>query len=370
MKILHIVGTRSQIIKAGIVSHAAGGFADVTQVLAHTGQHYDRNMSGCFFDELHITPPRYNLRAASGSRAAHADRMQEALESVLRDERPDWVLLYGDSNSALFGVQAAVSQFIPSAHVEAGLRSFNRHMPEEINRLLTDQVADLLFAPTRTALANLSREGIPADRVAHVGDVLYDAVQFYGKRAETESTLLERLALSPRGYVMATAHRVANTDDPQRLQAIFDGLTVVARELPVVVPLHPRTRNALTQLCLLDNYRRQLTIIEPLGYLDLLHLEKHARVIATDSGGIQKEAFFHRVPCVTLRDETEWPELVELGWSLLVSPQSADAVAEGIRGAFNMRGADGDHLYGQGDAARRIIETLRTRLLTGYPTLP
>ncbi|HEY3416519.1 MAG TPA: UDP-N-acetylglucosamine 2-epimerase (non-hydrolyzing), partial [Armatimonadota bacterium] len=286
----------------------------------------------------------------------------EALEGVLLGERPDWVLLYGDSNSALAGVLASVKLFFRTAHVEAGLRSYNRRMPEEINRLLTDQVADLLFAPTRTALANLSREGIPAERVAHVGDVLYDAVQHYGKKAETESTLLAQLALSPGNYVLATAHRAANTDDPHRLQAIFAGLAAVARECPVVVPLHPRTRKALVHLHLLDDYARQLILIEPLGYLDLLHLEKNARVIATDSGGIQKEAFFHRVPCITLRDETEWPELVELGWSRLISPQSAEIVAEGIRGAFHMRGADGNHLYGQGNAAPRIIETLLERL--------
>lgn len=325
--VLTIVGARPQFIKAAVVSRALRAQPGVREVLVHTGQHYDDNMSRVFFEELEIPEPDYHLGIGGGTHGQNTGRMLEALEEVLLQERPDWVLVYGDTDSTLAGALAAAKLHIPVAHVEAGLRSFNRRMPEEINRVLTDHVSDLLFAPTEVAVRNLLREGIPSEKIHLVGDVMYDAALYYGEKAERESQVLRRLGLVPKGYVLATLHRAENTDDPERLRVVLQALAQVNKEVPVVLPVHPRTRKRAEAFGL-DHLLGEVLAIEPVGYLDMVMLEKNARVIATDSGGVQKEAFFHRVPCVTLREETEWVELVELGWNRLCPPRDPASIVD------------------------------------------
>lgn len=295
--------------------------------------------------------PDYHLGIGGGTHGQNTGRMIEAIERVLLEERPDWVLVYGDTDSTLAGAIAAVKLHIPVAHVEAGLRSFNRRMPEEINRVLTDHASDLLFAPTEVAVQNLRREGIREERIRLVGDVMYDAAVFYGDKAERESRILEQLGLEPQGYILATVHRAENTDDPRRLKAILETLAEVHKELPVVFPVHPRTRKAALQLGL-GHPLKSVRSIEPVGYLDMLRLERNARLIVTDSGGVQKEAFFYRVPCVTLREETEW---VELGWNRLVPPTELDS-SYLLAPRFGRRVPD--DLYGGGLASRQIANGL------------
>jgi len=352
MKILTIIGARPQFIKAATVSRAFA-MMGVNEVLLHTGQHFDTNMSDVFFDELEIPRPAYHLGIGGGSHGQNTGRMIEAIERVLLDEKSDWVLVYGDTDSTLAGALAAVKLHIPVAHVEAGLRSFNRLMPEEINRVLTDHAASLLFAPTETAVRHLAAEGIGGDIVLHVGDVMYDAALFYGAKADVTSDVLTRLGLAPQGYVLATIHRAENTDDKQRLAAIFEGIAMSGQH--VVLPLHPRTRArmALHGLEMPTN----VLAINPVGYLDMVMLEKHAALIATDSGGVQKEAFFYRVPCVTLRDETEWVELVEAGWNRLVPPRDKFAVSEALAATACSSGKTVEP-YGAGDAALKVAHSL------------
>jgi UDP-GlcNAc3NAcA epimerase len=352
-----IIGARPQFIKAATVSRQLK-FTSLTQeVLVHTGQHYDDNMSEIFFRELEIPRPEYNLGIGSGSHGAQTGRMLEAIEEVLLKIAPDVVLVYGDTNSTLAGALAAVKLHIPLAHVEAGLRSYDRNMPEEINRVLTDHAADVLFAPTLAAAENLSREGLAANRIRLVGDVMYDAALYYGARAERESRILEKLRLAPNEYLLATIHRAENADSSPRLRAIFEGLLMLTKAMPVVVPLHPRTRAALQREGLLSQVSQWTSLIEPVGYLDMAMLEKHAKLIATDSGGVQREAFFYRVPCATLRNETEWIELVNSGWNRIVPPLSAAKVYEDIRGALGQCGSSASP-YGDGHAARKITDLL------------
>ncbi|MCC5664236.1 UDP-N-acetylglucosamine 2-epimerase (non-hydrolyzing) [Nostoc sp. CHAB 5784] len=360
MKILTIVGARPQFIKAAAISRSLNSHLEIQEVLVHTGQHYDENMSDVFFQELEIATPNYHLGIGSYTHGAQTGRMLEAIEQVLLQESPDWVLVYGDTNSTLAGAIAAVKLHISVAHVEAGLRSFNRRMPEEINRVLTDHTADLLFAPTAAAVANLNQEGISQQKIHLVGDVMYDAALDYGVKAEQKSSILEHLGLSSQKYLLATIHRAENTDNPARLRAIFMGLTAVTQNIPVVLPLHPRTRAALLREGLLEDVGKSLQLIEPVGYLDMVMLEKNARLIATDSGGVQKEAFFYRVPCITLREETEWVELVELGWNRLVPPLDAPTVANGILDGFVSFSSSEvpDGLYGGGLAASKIVHLL------------
>lgn len=357
--VVSIVGARPQFIKAAMVSRALRGTGQVREVLVHTGQHYDDNMSRIFFEELEIPDPDYNLGVGSASHGAQTGRMLEAIEQVLLKERPDWVLVYGDTNSTLAGALAAVKLHIPVAHVEAGLRSFNRRMPEEINRVLTDHASDLLFAPTVTAVENLKLEGIPQHRIRLVGDVMYDAALFYRERAERESHILQQLGLRPKGYVLATVHRAENTDDQARLRTILEALARVAGKVPVVLPIHPRTRSAVIHDWHLNQALRTVRVIDPVGYLDMLCLESNALVIATDSGGVQKEAFFFRVPCVTLRQETEWVELLELGWNRLVPDVEVNTIETAILSAIDGYGSDGSP-YGDGHAANEICRSLLT----------
>jgi UDP-GlcNAc3NAcA epimerase len=360
MKVVSVVGARPQFIKAAVVSRALRE-AGLLEVLVHTGQHYDPGLSEVFFRELDIPSPDYHLGIGGGTHGENTGRMIEAIERVLLEERPDWVLVYGDTDSTLARAIAAVKLHIPVAHVEAGLRSFNRRMPEEINRVLTDHASDILFAPTETAVKNLRREGIPEERVHLVGDVMYDAALLYGEKAERHSDVLTRLGLSPKGYVLATIHRADNTDSPERLRVILEALAEVNRWVPVVFPVHPRTRerikrfgldSALEVLVMTD-----LVMTDLVGYLDMIKLEKNAQLIVTDSGGVQKEAFFYRVPCVTLREEAEWVELVSAGWNTLCPPLDKAQVTQTILESLGRVGVD-LFAYGDGRAGSIIADVL------------
>ncbi len=356
MKVLSIVGARPQFIKAAAVSRVLRQRPRVQEVLLHTGQHYDTNMSDVFFQELNIPAPDYHLGIGGGTHGQNTGRMLEAIERVLLQERPDWVLVYGDTDSTIAGALAAVKIHIPVAHVEAGLRSFNRRMPEEINRILTDHIADLLFAPTKTAVQHLQNEGVPQERIQLVGDVMCDAARYYAQKAQTQSKILASLNLQPQTYLLATVHRAENTDDANRLLAIMRALNDVGQQRPVVLPLHPRTRQALKRLNTSPEHFPNVHFIPPVGYLDMIQLERHAWRIATDSGGVQKEAYFFRVPCITLREETEWVELVQTGWNRIVAPTAHSQIFEALTAPFPP-GQDVP-LYGGGNASQRIVNIL------------
>ena len=358
IKIVTIVGARPQFIKAAAVSRALRPFADVREILVHTGQHYDDNMSEVFFRELDISEPQYHLGIGSGSHGLQTGRMLEAIEAVLIAERPHGVVVYGDTNSTLAGALAAAKLNLLNAHVEAGLRSFNRRMPEETNRVVADHVAELLFVPTVTAKRNLLSEGVSESAIYLVGDVMYDAALYYGSKAERESRILRRLALKPKTYVLATVHRAENTDDPTCLRILFDGLEQVSRDVPIILPLHPRTRQALEREGMLSRVARDMTLIDPVGYLDMVMLERNARLVVTDSGGVQKEAFFYQVPCVTLRGETEWVELIELGWNRLAPPVSATSITNAVSEALGKFPTLTANPYGDGHSAEKIAQTL------------
>lgn len=321
MKIITVVGARPQFIKAAPVSRELR--QRHTEVLIHTGQHYDDAMSAIFFRELEIPEPDVNLGVGSGPHGQQTGAMLARIEEILLVERPAWVLVYGDTNSTLAGALAAAKLHIPVAHVEAGLRSFNRRMPEEINRVLTDHISALLFCPTQTAVDNLAAEGI-TQGVHLVGDVMHEALLWAAERARTHSTILERLGVREKGYLLATVHRAENTDDPARLRAILDAFA--ALDEPIVFPIHPRTKARIETLGLKSKIAN-LKSIPPVGYLDMVQLEQSARMILTDSGGIQKEAYWLGVPCVTLRDETEWVETVETGWNVLAGAEKGRIVA-------------------------------------------
>lgn len=350
LRILTVVGARPQFIKAAAVSRAVAARPEIREVIVHTGQHYDSEMSDVFFEELDIPRPQYHLGIGGLSHGAMTGRMMEALEGVMLRENPHVVLVYGDTDSTLAGALAAVKLHIPVAHVEAGLRSFNRRMPEEINRVLTDHAADLLFTPTETAVRNLQKEGIPEERIHLTGDVMYDAALYYRYRARPPRWFAG-LGVDPGSYVLATVHRAENTDDPARLRGIFQGLGACNR--PVILPLHPRTRRRLGEFGL--PVPENIAVTDPVGYLEMIWLESHAAVIATDSGGIQKEAFFFQIPCVTLREETEWVETVEAGWNFLAGCNGA-LIAEAISalGPGHRSGS----LYGNGMAASSIVDIL------------
>jgi UDP-GlcNAc3NAcA epimerase len=362
IRIATVVGARPQFIKAASVSRAvkafneAGGPVQVDERILHTGQHYDEGMSQVFFDELHIPRPEVNLEVGSGSHGQQTGAMLERLERVFREMQPDWVLTYGDTNSTLAGALAAVKLHIPVAHVEAGLRSFNRRMPEEINRVVADHVSTILFCPTPVAVRNLTTEGITRG-VHQVGDVMYDSVLFNLGLAQRSSRVLERLGLEPKSFYLATVHRPENTDVPERLRGILTAFQGINR--PIVLPLHPRTQKTLGAG--LAEVAANVRIIEPVGYLDMLTLEKNARLILTDSGGIQKEAYWFGVRCVTLRDETEWVELVEAGCSRLVGADPGailSAVADFESGGTQPPQSSCGDLYGDGHCAEKIVQIL------------
>lgn len=375
MKILTILGARPQFIKAATVSRAirahnaavqaSGQGQPIEEIIVHTGQHFDANMSDVFFEQLDIPQPHYNLGIANLNHGAMTGRMLEAIEARILDERPDWVLVYGDTNSTLAGALAAAKHQVPVAHVEAGLRSHNPNMPEEINRILTDRISTLLLCPTQTAVDNLHREGFPypapgkvQQRIENVGDVMYDAVLYYRDLAR-ERISLDTWGLTDKGYALCTLHRQENTDDPSRLRNIFIALREIARETRVIIPLHPRTRHRLQHDNTLDCLDG-MTVMEPLPYLELQRLQMSARLILTDSGGMQKEAYFHGVPCITLRDETEWVETVDAGWNRLVGAHVSSIVAA-YRNA-NKPSTAAASFYGEGRAAFAMLQKLKKPL--------
>lgn len=317
--VLTVLGARPQFIKAAPVSRAITE-AGLTEIIVHTGQHFDALMSDVFFEELDIPKPSYNLEVNSLGHGAMTGRMLEKLEEVMLAEKPAIILIYGDTNSTLAGALAGAKLNIPVAHIEAGLRSFNRRMPEEVNRVVADHVSALLFCPTQSAVDNLAAEGI-TQGVHAVGDVMFDTTLAAVKRAEGRSTIIETHGLKPRGYAVATVHRAENTEDPERFARVISWLEEATRTIPVVMPVHPRTRKLLATT---GRVPAGLTLIDPIGYLDMARLLSQATAVFTDSGGLQKEAYFHRIPCVTLRDETEWVETIEMGWNRLwVKPDYA-----------------------------------------------
>lgn len=350
-KILTIIGARPQFIKASVVSKAIQETDGLTEVLVHTGQHFDANMSDVFFDQLAIPRPDYQLNINSGSHGDMTGRMLIEIEKVLLQEQPDWVLVYGDTNSTLAGALAASKLHIPVAHVEAGLRSFNMQMPEEINRILTDQISSVLFCPTDSAVANLEREGF-ADKliqVLQVGDVMQDSAELFAPRA-----IMPQGFTVADGFILTTLHRAENTDNPQRLAAIVAALNHLHAHLaPVVLPLHPRTRKVIAEQGLTLNVH----LIEPVGYLEMLWLLQHTGLVLTDSGGVQKEAFFMGKACVTMRDQTEWVELVEAGANELVGADT-DKIVEAAKRNLGRAVKDESGLYGGGVAAQRIAQVI------------
>lgn len=339
-KVFTVVGARPQFIKAAPVGHALAA-AGLTEILVHTGQHFDALMSDVFFEELSIAPPKHNLAVNSLGHGAMTGRMLEKLEEAMLLEKPDVVLIYGDTNSTVAGALAAAKLNIPVAHVEAGLRSFNRRMPEEINRVVADHLSALLLCPTRAAVDNLTREGITKG-VHAVGDVMFDTTLAAVARARTQSRVLDTLGLKPKTYAAATIHRAENTDDPQRFARVVAWLEKAAETHPIIMPTHPRTRKLMEARGIKP---KGVRLIEPLGYLDMAWLAHNAAAVFTDSGGLQKEAYFHRVPCVTLRDETEWVETVEAGWNRLWTSDT-----------YKPRADISD--YGDGRTAPRIAECI------------
>ncbi|MBW1999734.1 MAG: UDP-N-acetylglucosamine 2-epimerase (non-hydrolyzing) [Deltaproteobacteria bacterium] len=355
MKIVTIVGARPQFIKAAPVTKALRE-AGHTEFLLHTGQHYDYGMSKIFFEEMGIPEPDVNLAVGSGTQGWQTGKMLMGIEEVLLAEKPDWVLVYGDTNSTLAGALAAVKLHMPVSHVEAGLRSFNREMPEEHNRLLTDHCSELLFCPTQTAVDNLASEGI-RHGVHLVGDTMHDAVLQYAAVASERSRILQDLGLNPKGYLLATIHRPYNTDIAGNLENILRAFEEIGER--VVFPVHPRTRQKVVELDVQFRTGQRsgdIKIIEPVGYLDMLMLEKNARVILTDSGGMQKEAYFFGVPCVTLRPETEWVELVQLGYNKLAGADVRD-ICDAYEAMIGVE-VENASLYGDGSAGQKIVEVL------------
>jgi len=366
MKVLTILGARPQFIKAATVSRAIKNHKEIKEIIVHTGQHFDSNMSDIFFDQLDIPRPNHNLRIAGLNHGAMTGRMLEGIEALIQQEQPNWVLVYGDTNSTLAGALAATKLGVPVAHVEAGLRSHNPAMPEEINRALTDRVSNLLLCPTQTAVNNLQCEGFPFNsigassakvkqKISNVGDVMYDAVLYYRELARSNVSL-DDFALNHQNYALCTLHRQENTDNPKRLNNILSALREIAKDLPLVLPLHPRTKKKIQQLHNIE-VLKGITVLDPLPYMAMQRLLMSAKLVVTDSGGMQKEAYFHKVRCITLRDETEWVETVEAGWNKLVGAD-AEQILVAWRNADKPNEQKGN-LYGDGKAAEIILRKLR-----------
>ncbi len=373
MKIVTIVGARPQFIKAGAVSRAIQDWNKrgkrIQEILVHTGQHYDYLMDQVFFEELNLPKPDYHLGVGSGSHAKQTGWMLQHIERVLVKQKPEAVIVYGDTNSTLAGALAAAKLNIPIGHVEAGLRSYVRSMPEEINRVVTDHLSTFLFCPTGQAVKNLKDEGINSGRgrvVRKVGDVMYDSILYYSKLAERKSSILKDLGLSlstpnsglrTQNYYLATLHRAENTDDPKRLNSILSALNEIGRNTPTVMPLHPRTRKMMKAYRLFRGFKN-IKFIQPISYFDMLKLEKNAKSILTDSGGIQKEAYWLRVPCFTLRDETEWTETIKSGWNVLTGTGVRRIVNEVRHMERRRRYLKGDGIFGDGKASEKIVQVL------------
>jgi UDP-GlcNAc3NAcA epimerase len=364
MKIVTIIGARPQIIKAAALSRAIQNhYSDrIHEVIVHTGQHYDDNMSQVFFDELGIPKPDYNLHVGSASHGVQTAKMIEGIEKILMDEKPDYIVLYGDTNSTLAGAVAASKIHVPVVHIEAGLRSFNKSMPEEINRIVCDHCSTLLFSPTQAGFDNLAREGfkinnegpytIDNPKVYHCGDIMYDNSLHFSTIADQKADLLKHLYLEGKPYVLATLHRDSNTDQPERLNAILDSFAELSKEITIVLPMHPRTRKKAA------NFNTNNVIVtEPVSFLEMIQLEKHARLVVTDSGGVQKESYFFRKPCVILRPETEWVEIVETGAATLADADGKK-ILEASHRYLRQPPTDFPAIFGDGHAAEFMLEKM------------
>jgi UDP-N-acetylglucosamine 2-epimerase len=345
MKIINIIGARPQFIKVGIVNKSLVESPNFDSIIIHTGQHYDENMSKVFFDELEIARPDFNLNVGSGTHGKQTADMLCGIEEVLLNEKPDWVIVYGDTNSTVAGSLASAKLHIKTAHVEAGLRSFNRLMPEEINRIATDHISDLLFAPTKTAMELLKKEGLEPKSVFS-GDVMYDSILHFERLAQEKVVLSNITELDE--YYLATIHRQENTDDLSRLQNIFNAFSEL--DLPLILPVHPRTRKILEQVQFSDNVK----IIDPVSYLEMIMLLKNCKKVLTDSGGLQKEAFFLKKQCVTLRDETEWTETLENNWNFVVGT-NPQLILEKLKAKKIEKQND---YFGDGNSVKRILGAL------------
>lgn len=365
MKIITVIGARPQFIKAIVLSRILAETDEFKEIVIHTGQHYDDNMSKVFFQELGLSEPKYRFNLGGGTHGQMTGRQLEAIEGVLLAEKPDVCLVYGDTNSTLAGALAAAKLGIAVAHVEAGLRSFNRKMPEETNRVLSDHVSTWLFAPTKTAVDNLSAEGISGERVHFVGDVMFDLARLVIENPAHITDIGDRLGLTHGGYALSTLHRQETTDEPGKLLAILDALAELAGTMPVILPIHPRTRKIVSTVPAIAKALSAITVIEPLGYFDMATLLAGARIAVTDSGGLQKEAFFHKVPCVTVRSETEWVELIDLGWNRLPAEFTRESISDAIASALNSPAGRDTAPYGDGRTATRIRDVLRSAMHNG-----
>lgn len=354
MKIMSIIGARPQFIKCAPVSKEIR--KNNKEIIVHTGQHYDKTMSNLFFNELKIPKPDYNLGVGSGSHGYQTGQMLIKIEKVLFKEKPDFVLVYGDTNTTLAGALATVKLHIPIGHIESGLRSFDRKMPEEINRIISDHISNILFAPTENAVINLNKEGIK-NGVFQVGDVMYDALIRNIKIAEEKSTIFSKFKIEPNQYFLATIHRPSNTDNKKNLENIFSAFSNI--EETIIFPIHPRTAKFIKNHNLKDKIGKNVIITEPLGYLDFITLEKNAKKIFTDSGGVQKEAYFLKIPCITLRENTEWIETVKDGWNILVGSDKGKIVDACIN--FNPIGKQNNY-FGKGEASKKIREIIEDYL--------
>jgi UDP-GlcNAc3NAcA epimerase len=350
MKIITIIGARPQFVKAAAISRELIKYENISETIIHTGQHFDQNMSEVFFDEMKIPKPKYNLNVNNLSHGAMTGKILEKTEKILMDEKPDYVIVYGDTNSTLAGALAAKKMNIKLLHIEAGLRSYNMNMPEEINRILTDRISDILFCPTDTAVENLRKEGFATFKTKYlnVGDVMFDSALYYGQMAKKPNIDM------PQNYILATVHRAENTDSEDRLEQIFDALNRIAKDKSVILPLHPRTKK------IIENKKipiGNITVIEPVGYLQILFLLKNSDAVFTDSGGMQKEAFFFEKPCVTMRDETEWTELVDSKYNILVGADR-EKIMLAYEDIKKNKIIFDKKLYGQGNSSELIIREI------------
>ena len=355
IKILTIVGARPQFVKAAALSRCIANYPGLTEIIVHTGQHFDANMSDIFFYEMEIPKPDYNLNIHGLSHGAMTGQMLEGIEKIILSEKPNLVLVYGDTNSTLAGALAAKKLHVKVAHVEAGLRSFNMGMPEEINRILTDRISDWLFCPTTTAIENLEREGFDrfSCKVIKTGDIMEDAANYYASKAEEKSTIIENLALSENGFVLGTIHRAENTDDVNKLTQLIEAFEEINKTIRVVIPMHPRTKQILKS----HNMETKFTVIDPVGYFDMLMLLKNCNLVITDSGGLQKEAFFFRKFGITTREQTEWIELVENGYNFLAGTNK-ELIIQHAKNLLGKEFPEAKNLYGNGNAANNICKAL------------